>query len=123
MGIDRIGKGGGAPPTTGPGAAGPAAPSTGAERPFEVRAEKTGAARPADVVQGASPLQQLRAGEITLDRYLDLKVEQATSHLHGLTKVELETIRSTMRDQIAQDPTLADLVRQATGQVPKAPEE
>jgi hypothetical protein len=76
-------------------------------------------------VQGveASPLGQLLAGKIDVDGYLDMKVEHATRHLEGLSSEERESIRSMLRDQLATDPALADLVRQATGHMPKPPDE
>jgi hypothetical protein len=122
MGIDRIGKGPGVAPAVAPGEAKPAAPAAGVERPFEVRTEKASAASAAQGVE-LSPLQQLVAGKIDVERYLDLKVDQATNHLEGLSSSERASIRSMLRDQLATDPALADLVRQATGHLPKPPDE
>ena len=130
MGIDRIGKGGGAPPAgpTSPKGAGPSDRIRGPEpsRPFEIRpGEKTGeAARTAEIgaVQ-ASPLERLRAGQIDMNGYLDLKVENATAHLQGLSPTELGNLKEMLREQIASDPTLVDLVKQATGSAPTPREE
>jgi hypothetical protein len=119
MSIDRIGKGGAAPPPT---------PVTGAEKPkgaeapkaFEVnpqRAAATGPAAPIEA-QGVGALDRLRAGEIDLDGYLDLKVNEATAHLRGMRAAEIDGIRAVLRDQIAGDPALAELVQRATGQTP-----
>src|SRR5262245_37225465 len=121
MGIDRIGKGGPVAPPAGPEKA-EQTERTG--RTFEI--DPTGKAAHATSVEGAratTPLAQLRAGQIDLDRYLDLKVEDATRHLHGLRVAELDAIKKTLRDQLASDPALADLVKQATGSVPQSPEE
>jgi len=58
-----------------------------------------------------SPLEQLRSGKIDLNRYLDLKVEQATSGLENkLDPERLDFIRNTLRNQLASDPILSDLV-------------
>jgi hypothetical protein len=124
MGIDRIGKGGAPPPspdasgvdkTTKPGAV---------DKPFSV--ERSG--HPAQVeatrgVEATSPLARLRAGEIDVEGYLDSKVDEATKALHGLPAEDLADIKSVLRDQLASDPGLVDLVRSATGQVPKPPQD
>ncbi len=121
MSIDRIGKGSAPPPPT---------PVSGSEKPrateagktFEVHATPTSASgQIASVTPTAvGPLDRLRAGEIDLDGYLDLKVKEATAHLQRLRAAELEGIRSLLRDQLAGDPTLAELVQRATGEMPAA---
>jgi len=126
MAIDRIGKGPGA--TTGLPSADrttPAGPTTEAERPFEPRASGSASSREVAASQSAAlgPLERLRAGEIDLPGYLDLKVEQATAHLRGLPRVELDALKEMLRDKLAIDPALIDLVRQATGAEPPAPDE
>lgn len=132
MGIDRIGKGsappGGPTSPTAPKGATPSERVRGPEpsRPFEVHAEKSvDASRAAQAGQvgqvapvAASPLERLRAGQIDVNGYLDLKVEQATAHLRGLPPAELGAVKSMLREQIASDPALADLVKQATGSAP-----
>jgi hypothetical protein len=70
-----------------------------------------------------SALGRVRAGEITPGEYVDQKIEQATSHLTGLTPAELESIRAELRDRMATDPTLMDLVHTATGVAPSTPGE
>ena len=132
MAIDRIGKG---PSSV------PAKPATGADRAgegaqigrtkqteepaktFEVRPPARSASTPsttavAPTTAASTHLDRLRAGEIDLDRYLDLKVDDATAHLHGLGTHELESLRSLLREQLSSDPGLVDLVQQATGQRP-----
>jgi hypothetical protein len=121
--VDGIGKGGpprgvgGAPPTTGP--AKPA--ETG--KTFEVgkAREATAIEAPLNVQGGA--LEQLKAGKIDFNQYVDLKVQEATSHLEGLSPAQLDSIQSMLRDRMATDPELVDLVKQATGQAPSVPEE
>jgi hypothetical protein len=124
MSIDRIGKGGGAPPVSPKEAEATQRPE-GASRPFEVRAEKAGAAHPADAVDksASTPLERLRAGEINVERYLDLKVEDATKHLTGIPPAQLESIRASLRHRLATDPALTALVKQATGFEPPPPKD
>ncbi len=125
MAIDRIGKGPGALPPTG-GAESPTATKPSAEtgHAFEVaKKESTSGAAPTAAATASTPLDRLRAGEIDVPRYLDLKVEDATKHLAHLPPAELVEIRGMLRDQLATDPMLSDLVKQATGQAPTTPEE
>jgi hypothetical protein len=135
MSIDRIGKGG-APPAPKPAVSGPSlAEKTGAARargveepkPFVLHPETT-VGTPATLAApgttnvsptapaGASPLEKLRTGEVDLEGYLDLKVHEAVGHLKGLRPAELSEIRATLREHMAQDPGLAELVRRATGE-------
>jgi hypothetical protein len=113
MGIDGIGKKGPPLPASKVGEVA-RAPQTG--RAFELRK----AEGPAKVVpvEGRA-LEQLKSGAIDLNQYLDLKVSQATEHLPALRPGELESIRRALRDRLSSDPTLADLVRTATGSVPQ----
>lgn len=121
--VDGIGKGGpprgvgGTPPTTGP--AKPA--ETGKTFEVQKNREATAIEAPLNVQGGA--LEQLKAGKIDFNQYVDLKVQEATSHLEGLSPAQLDTIRSMLRDRMATDPELVDLVKQATGQAPSVPEE
>jgi len=64
------------------------------------------------------PLESLRAGEIDLETYLDLKVAAATAHLRGLSAPQLEAIRATLRKELSSDPALVELVRVVTGRSP-----
>lgn len=121
MSIDRIGKGG-APPVVPD--AGTVEGSKGVEKAFSVErpaaAQATEAAGPVDA---SSPLARLRAGEIDVNGYADLKVEEATKGLKGLSASELGDIRSLLKEQLVSDPGLVDLVRTATGKVPSAAED
>jgi hypothetical protein len=128
MAIDRIGKGGALPPAPeGTGGAAGASPTT---TTFKVdRAapgDRTGASAAAanvDAANAATPLARLRAGEVDVHGYVDLKVDEATSRLSGLSTEELADIKSVLRDQMRSDPGLADLVRTATGKMPSPPED
>jgi hypothetical protein len=119
MGIDSIGKKG--PPTPPPPAEvqGGARPSE-ATHPFEV-------SRPAPAPQAGAveaprtAMERLRAGEIDVNGYVDMKVHEATAHLATLPPAELDQLRSALRDRLASDPGLVELVRKATGAVPQPP--
>src|SRR5262245_31888469 len=108
MGIDRIGGGKGAPSAAPTGAEAKEQPSS----PFDVAG--TGRTEPAAPVAANAPpgpLDRLRAGEIDARAYVDLKVEEATRHLHGLPPADLEAIRDELRHRLLSDPALADLVQ------------
>lgn len=112
MGIDGIGKPGGVPGAggvAGPGAAGPI-------RGDSFQVGKTASVAP---VTGSDPLGQLQRGEINLDQYLDTRVSAAVEHLQGKLPVDqLDFVKQSLRDQLATDPVLVELVRRATGSVP-----
>jgi len=113
MAIDRIGGKGAAPPA--PEAEVPAKPAA----PFNVK--DAGAARGAEAASQVAPssaLQRLRAGEIDANGYVELKVEEATRHLHGLRPADLEAIRDELRERLSSDPALGDLVQAASGTRP-----
>ena len=126
--VDRIGKGGPPPPKTEIGVGG-VDKKGAAERPFQVeRADPSKAAEakaPVDAATGPTaptPLQRLRAGEIDVNGYVDLKGEEATKNL-PVSPADLEEIKKTLREQMRTDPGLAELVRAATGHMPKPPED
>src|SRR4051812_32212253 len=106
MAIDRIGKGAPppAPETSGAGSAERRGPT---ESTFSVDRTEGGApARPVDAASAtdaSSPLARLRAGEINVDGYVDLKVDEATRGLEGLSPAELQDIKKILRDQMATD--------------------
>jgi hypothetical protein len=113
MPVDGIGKppgippAGGAPATSGTGAAG--------------ESFRTSASAAPSVAGG--DLARLERGEIGLDAYLDARVGEATKHLEGrLGRAELDFVRKTLRAELESDPVLVELVRRATGQTPGAAE-
>lgn len=127
MGIDRIGKGGAPPAAPEAQGSGSIEKKNAVDKPFSVeRADATkepahvGAA---DAAQGSTALARLRAGEIDVNTYVDLRVDEATQGLEGLSPAELEDIKKILRDQMATDPGLTDLVRTATGKTPDVPED
>ena len=74
-------------------------------------------------VDAASPLGRLQAGEVDVNGYVDLKVDEATRGLAGLSPSELGDIKQVLKEQMVSDPGLVDLVRNATGQTPSLPED
>jgi hypothetical protein len=112
MGINGIGKPGSPVAPTSTGAAPPAASSEGP--PFAERMAETSATNRIEGPPNA--LTQLHAGAITVDQYLDLKVQEATAPL-GLAPAQLESIRAALRERLSTDPTLVGLVRTAAGAV------
>ncbi len=115
MGIDGIGKGGAPPPASGiDRSASPTASEIGSSS----TEFKVGKAASAEAV-GAASLDQVRSGAISVSQYLDLKVDEATAHLGDrLSAEQFSFVRQSLRDQLAADPMLVDLVKAATGQLP-----
>jgi hypothetical protein len=125
MGIDRVGKDGPSLPV--PELGGPTGTHSSGAR-FEVPkvaatppAGDIDPARPSSQVEGtpavSGALERFRAGELDLHAYVDAKVREATAHLSALSPVELENIRSALRERLAGDPTLIDLLHTATGEM------
>ncbi len=113
MGIDRIGKNG--PPVPVHESGGPSRAEPSGEA-FQVpKAAAPPAAREVALEAPRRALDRLRAGEADVGGYVDLKVDEATSHLSSLSPVEMEAIRSALRDHLAHDPALAELVGTAAG--------
>ena len=127
MAIDRIGKGGALPPTPETGGPAGATKAGGPAAPFAVeRSEKAGPAastQNTQATEATSPLARLRSGEVDVNGYVDLKVDEATKGLKGVPAAELAEIKSVLRDQLRTDPGLADLVRTVAGKSPSPPEE
>lgn len=112
MGVDGIGSGGRPIPGAGPAELERAPEVEGAAGP-------EGSSGPSRA-SGSALLEQLGRGEIDLDRYLDAQVSAAVSHVQGaLSASQLDFIRETLREQMASDPVLVELVRRATGGTPK----
>ena len=122
MGIDRIGKNG--PPVAAPGSRG-----AGGRRRPEARLPGTGARRPRRAASAASTQRRRDAGgrhapssvfapaRSTSAGYVDQKVHEATAHLSALPPVELESdSRGALRDRLASDPALVELLHTATGE-------
>jgi hypothetical protein len=119
MGIDGIGKG-----------RGPSASGIGTDVPGVreiAKGTETGEAfkvsKGAAIEAAPTSLERLRAGEISMQQYVDLKVDEATLHLDGkLSAEQLEFVKNSLREQLTADPVLSELVRSATGALPPARE-
>ena len=108
MGIDGINKPGG---SSKPGVAGPE-PN---DQDFRDKLDVDRTSR-AEHVGAPSPLQQLHAGTLTLDQYLDAQVNAAVAHLQGkLPAEQLDFVKESLRAQLSTDPVLVELVRRTTG--------
>ena len=110
MGIDGIGK----PPGAGIGAVGGVTGAEGARAAESFKLDPSASATAGGKVSAA--LASLQRGELSLDQYLDGRVSDATSHLVGkLSPDQLEFVKQSLRDQIATDPVLIELVQRTTG--------
>lgn len=119
MSIDGIGKRGGVPGAVpAPGAA-----STPGE--FKLgESQAIGAAGKVSGAEAAAPgaasdaLSALERGDISVDQYLDARVQSAVAPLEaGLSPDQLQFVRSELRAALENDPILVELVRKATGVV------
>lgn len=64
-------------------------------------------------------LRRVRSGELTLEAYLEWRVEDALQHLKGrLAEDHLDALRDVMREQIEADPVVREMIRQLTGREP-----
>jgi hypothetical protein len=112
MSIDGIGRPPGGPGGVGP-LGGPAKSGATGEGFHVERSAAPAGAAPSD------PLSRLQSGEISVDQYLDARVDEAVSHLVSKLPAEaVEHIRSSLREQLESDPTLVELVRRATSVTP-----
>lgn len=120
MSIDRIGKGPGATPTSPTNGVA----SASSKQTFSVgEAPVTTATSGASGVAGSSPAEQVRRGEMSMESYLDLRVNEATRHLEGkLGAGDLARVQEMLRSQIANDPLIQEMVKAATGKLPPAGE-
>lgn len=110
MSIDGIGKRGGVVPGA------PAAGAGSAQGAFELGAP--GEAAAASAAGGSDAFQALERGEISVDQYLDARVESAVAPLVSrLSPEQLEFVRGELRGALETDPVLVELVRKTTGAV------
>lgn len=108
------GKFGGVPAPGVAGAPGVPQPSSAERKGF---GEAIGAPeRPERAVEATAtpPLERLRAGEIDLPQYVELRVREATAHLEGVVApADLEEIRAALHDTLESDPDVAALAQAA----------
>ena len=115
MGIDGIGKPPGASIGSLGGVQSVEAPR-GAE-PFTL--DRAAPASPGERISAA--LSSLQRGELSLDQYLDGRVTDATHHLVGkISPEQLDFVKQSLREQLATDPVLVELVQRTTGSSPAA---
>jgi len=109
--IDGIGKRGGVTP----GASVPGvAPAQGS---FELGASAAVSA-PTGVASTSDAFLALERGEISVEQYLDARVESAvTPLLSRLSPEQLEFVRAELRSSLTTDPVLVELVRKTTSGV------
>lgn len=117
MSIDGIGR-----PPRPPGGIGPAEgpqPAGGAEKAFQV--ERSAEAQA--VSSSSAALTRLEKGEISLDQYLDARVDDALAPLVArLAPEQIEFVKSSLRAELATDPVLQELVKRVTAAVPASTE-
>lgn len=115
MSIDGIGKRGGIPA----GAPAPGAASTPGEFKLGESAGIGAAEQAAAPGTSTDTLGALERGEISVDQYLDARVQSAVAPLEAsLSPDQLQFVRSELRAALENDPVLVELVRKATGVVP-----
>src|SRR4051812_15492728 len=108
MSIDGIGKRGGVTP----GASVPG--GSPAQGSFEI-----GSAEASEAVAGtgaSDAFTALERGELSVEQYLDARVEGAVAPLVSrLSPEQLEFVRGELRGALETDPVLVELVRKTTG--------
>ena len=114
MGIDGIGRPGpgglGAPG----GVGGPGGPKRVSGDTFRIDAEAT-----VERAGGSDALERVHRGELSIDEYLDGRVDEAVQHLVGrLPAEQLDFVRQTLREQLSSDPVLVELVRRTVSTTP-----
>jgi hypothetical protein len=113
MSIDGIGKPGG----VAPGA--PATPAAPAQASFAVGGVESAPAGAA--AAGSDAFLALERGELTVEQYLDARVESAVGPLVSkLSPEQLEFVRAELRSALETDPVLVELVRKSTDRASSA---
>jgi hypothetical protein len=116
MSIDGIGKPPGSNIGGASGISGVEAPRAPGES-FSV--ERGAKAAPSSSVNASAELSSLQRGELSLDQYLDSRVSAATQHLAGkISPDQLAFVKQSLREQMATDPVLVELVQRTTGSAP-----
>jgi hypothetical protein len=116
MSIDGIGR----PPrpSSGVGPADGPSPAAGVDKAFQLERSAP--------VQGASPsgpLARLEKGEISLEQYLDARVDEAVAPFASrLAPEQLDFMKGSLRVELASDPVLVELLKRVAGAVPPSTE-
>jgi hypothetical protein len=80
------------------------------------RQESTRQGAPSPV---SDELVKLRRGELTLDEYVEARLDEAVAHVKGLLSEEdFEAVREIVRGQMRTDPVLVEMIRRTTGREP-----
>ncbi len=115
MGIDGIGK----PPGVNSGDVADVPRVSGGEATRPSEAFSLEPAAPSAAPAGSrvsAALARVQRGELSVDQYLDGSVTEATRHLAGkLSPDQLEFVKQSLREQLATDPVLIELVQRTTG--------
>lgn len=94
--------------------AGPSGPPGPPEKPEA--ADSTFSLSAAGESGAATDLERVASGELSVDQYLDARVQQATRHLEGALRPEqLATLQEQLREQLGTDPVLQRLVQRTLG--------
>ncbi len=105
----------GLPPVASPEASAPStARATFKTVQRDLEAARNESAKPVEQT-ALSPLERLRSGQIQPSEYADLKVNEATDHLQGLSPHELTSIKAILKARLSTDPGLIDLFKQVAG--------
>src|SRR5688572_3334550 len=115
MSIDGIGRGSGIPPKLDPAVGSVGSPATSEKFDLGVgNVERT---------QGPELVERVQRGEVGLDQYLQVRVDDAVRHLEpSLTAEQLGFVKQELLEQLRSDPVLIELVRRTTGKSPEASE-
>jgi hypothetical protein len=63
----------------------------------------------------SAELAQFRRGELSLEQYVEARVDVATQHLRGrVSKERLEMVREVVRKSLNADPIAQQFIRQLT---------
>jgi hypothetical protein len=102
MGVDGIGGAGPSGPPDAPGKPGASEGSFSLEASAESR-------EPTD-------LDRVASGDLSVEGYLDARVDRATRHLQGAVGPEvLKSLQQELREQLSSDPVLQRLVQRTLG--------
>lgn len=112
MAIDGIGR----PPIPGaPTSVAGEIPRATSRSEFQIKPAAESGATSSTLPVGNSLVNQLHAGQLTQDQYLDIRAEEAVRHLVGKVSTEqIDLIRATLRERLSTDPLLINMIRRAT---------
>jgi hypothetical protein len=92
------------------GSSGPAAPSA---EPFRLEPATASGPRASEL------LSRLERGEISVDAYVQARVDQAVQAFEGrMAPEQLQLVREALAEQMQTDPVVIELVRRATAGAP-----